>query len=166
MDAFYPRHELRARNQSNLMNSDKKYNDAYYLQQFRQFEQTRNFTLLSPIAQFDYMNEAFLGGGYLRFQKNWNDLHAFREQFLQWFKDVDAKDDGSPHWYNPYEDYSTSKKPVAVDQIPQYQEQIASFRATHRIHRRLYDCYDSYDCCFVYGLLLFLYKIRCTVIIV
>ena len=57
-DAFYPRHELRARNQSNLMNSDKKYNDAYYLQQFRQFEQTRNFTLLSPIAQFDYMNEA------------------------------------------------------------------------------------------------------------
>ena len=35
--------------------------------------------------------------------------------------------DGSPHWYNPYEDYSTSKKPVAVDQIPQYQEQIASF---------------------------------------
>ena len=26
------------------MNSDKKYNDAYYLQQFRQFEQTRNFT--------------------------------------------------------------------------------------------------------------------------
>ena len=104
MDAFYPRHELRARNQSNLMNSDKKYNDAYYLQQFRQFEQTRNFTLLSPITQFDYMNEAFLGGGYLRFQKNWNDLHAFQEQFLQWFKDVDAKDDGSPHWYNPYED--------------------------------------------------------------
>ena len=127
MDAFYPRHELRARNQSNLMNSDKKYNDAYYLQQFRQFEQTRNFTLLSPIAQFDYMNEAFLGGGYLRFQKNWNDLHAFQEQFLQWFKDVDAKDDDSPHWYNPYEDYSTSKKPVAIDQIPQYQEQIASF---------------------------------------
>ena len=127
MDAFYPRHELRARNQSNLMNSDKKYNDAYYLQQFRQFEQTRNFTLLSPIAQFYYMNEAFLGGGYLRFQKNWNDLHAFQEQFLQWFKDVDAKDDDSPHWYNPYEDYSTSKKPVAVDQIPQYQEQIASF---------------------------------------
>ena len=73
------------------------------------------------------MNEAFLGGGYLRFQKNWNDLHIFQERFLQWFKDIDAKDSGSPHWYNPYEEYSTSKKAVAVDQIPQYQEQIASF---------------------------------------
>lgn len=124
---FYPRHELRANIQTNLMNNDKKYNDAYYLQQFRQFEQTRNFTLLSPIAQFDYMNEAFLGGGYLRFQKNWNDLHIFQERFLQWFKDIDAKDADSPHWYNPYEDYSTSKKLVAIDQIPQYQEQIASF---------------------------------------
>lgn len=126
-DPFYPRHELRARNQMNMMLSDKKYNDAYYQQQFRQFEQTRNFTLLSPIAQFDYMNEAFLGGGYLRFQKNWSDMHLFQEQFLQWFKDIDAKDADSPHWYNPYEDYSTSKKPVAADQIPQYQEQIASF---------------------------------------
>ena len=126
-DAFFPRHELRAKNMTNLMNNDKMFNDAYYLQQFRQFEQTRNFTLLSPIAQFDYMNEAFLGGGYLRFQKNWNDLHIFQERFLQWFKDIDAKDSGSPHWYNPYEEYSTSKKAVAVDQIPQYQEQIASF---------------------------------------
>ncbi|MEG1564577.1 MAG: ABC transporter permease subunit, partial [Bacteroides sp.] len=126
-DPFYPRHELRARYHTNLMQNEKKYNDAYYLQQFHQFEQTRNFTLLSPIAQFDYMNEAFLGGGYLRFQKNWNDMHLFQEQFLQWFKDVDAKDADSPHWYNPYEDFSTSKKPVAVDQIPQYQEQIASF---------------------------------------
>lgn len=126
-EPFHPNHELRARNLMNLMQNDKKYNDAYYLQQFRQFEQTRNFTLLSPIAQFDYMNEAFLGGGYLRFQKNWNDMHLFQEQFLQWFKDVDAKDADSPHWYNPREDYSTSKKPIAVDQIPQYQEQIASF---------------------------------------
>lgn len=127
MDPFYPNHELRAKNQTNLMNCAKLYNDAYYLQQFHQFEQTRNFTLLSPIAQFDYMNEAFLGGGYLRFQKNWNDLHSFQERFLQWFKDIDANDPDSPHWYNPYEDYSTSKKSVAIDQIPQYQEQIASF---------------------------------------
>lgn len=124
---FLPNHEWRARNITNLMNCEQQYNDAYYLQQFRQFEQTRNFTLLSPIAQFDYMNEAFLGGGYLRFQKNWNDLHSFQERFLQWFKDIDAKDPASPHWYNPNEGYSTSKKPVAIDQIPQYQEQIASF---------------------------------------
>ena len=109
------------------MNSKKAHQDAYYNQMFRQFENTRRFTLLSPIAQFDYINEAFLGGGYLRFQKNWNDLHIFQEQFLQWFKDIDAKDEDSPHWYNPFESYSTSKKPISVDQIPQYQEQLAPF---------------------------------------
>jgi hypothetical protein len=109
------------------MNAEKTHLDAYYLQMFRQFENTRRFTLLSPIAQYDYINEAFLGGGYLRFRKNWDDLHIFQEQFLQWFKDIDAKDAESSHWYNPYEDYSTTKKPVAVDQIPQYREQVVPF---------------------------------------
>lgn len=126
-DPFYPNHELRANLQMKRMEAEKRHNDAYYNQMFQQFEKTRRFTLVSPIAQFDYINEAFLGGGYLRFQKNWNDLHKFQEQFLQWFKDIDAKDTASPHWYNPIEDYSTSKKPVAVDQIPRYQEQLAPF---------------------------------------
>jgi len=54
-------------------------------------------------------------------------LHNFQPQFLQWFKDIDAKDKDSPHWYNPYENLSTSRKPVAVEQVPQYQEKIASF---------------------------------------
>ncbi len=125
--AFFPRHQLRAQNQTNLMNCEKKHKDAYYAQMFWQFEQTRMLTLLSPIAQFDYMNEALQGGGYLRFQKNWDDLHVFQTQFLQWFKGIDEKDPDSPHWYNPYEDFSTSKKPVEVSLVPQYQEQIASF---------------------------------------
>lgn len=124
---FYPRHELRANIQTKLLNAEKRHRDDYYQQMFRQFESTRNVTLVSPIAQFDYINEAFLGGGYLRFQKNWNDLHKFQEQFLQWFKEIDAKDENSPHWYNPYEDLSTSRKAVEVDMIPQYREQIAPF---------------------------------------
>jgi ABC-type transport system involved in multi-copper enzyme maturation permease subunit len=126
-DPFWPGHELRANNQTNLMNAEKKHRDAYYQQMFRQFEHTRSLTVISPIAQFDYINEAFLGGGYLRIRKNWDDLHVFQSQFLQWFKDIDAKDSDSPHWYNPYEDYSTSKKPVEIDQVPRYQEQIAPF---------------------------------------
>jgi len=126
-DPFWYRHELRANNQTNLMNAEKRHRDAYYQQMFRQFEHTRNLTVISPIAQFDYINEAFLGGGYLRLRKNWDDLHNFQPQFLQWFKDIDAKDKDSPHWYNPYENLSTSRKPVAVEQVPQYQEKIASF---------------------------------------
>ena len=125
-DPFMYRHELRANNQTNLMNAEKRHRDAYYQQMFQQFERTRRLTGISPIAQFDYINEALLGGGYLRFRKNWDDLHIFQSQFLQWFKDIDIKDQNSPHWYNPYEDLSTSRQPVSIEQIPQYQEQIAS----------------------------------------
>lgn len=126
-DPFFPRHELRANLQMKLMLNEKKHYDNYYNQMFRQFEKTRMFTLLSPIAQFDYINEAFLGGGYLRFRTNWNNLHVFQTQYLQWFKDIDAKDPKSPHWYNPFEDFSTSHLSVSPDTVPRYTEQIASF---------------------------------------
>ena len=124
---FHPSHQPRATNMINLMNAEKRHKDVYYQQMFQQFEKTRNITALSPITQFDYINEALLGGGYMRFRKNWDDLHVFQPMFLQWFKDVDAKDDKSPHWYNPYEEASTSKTPVEIDQIPIYQEQTVPF---------------------------------------
>lgn len=126
-DPFYIHHQNRANVQMQVMMAEKKHKDHYYNQMFRQFENTRALTLISPIAQFDYINEAFLGGGYLRFKKNWNDLHMFQEQFLKWFKDIDANDPESPHWYSPWEDVSTSRKAVSVEEIPQYKEQIAPF---------------------------------------
>ena len=126
-DPFYPKHELRANLQTKLMFNQKQHKDAYYADMFRQYENTRLFTMISPMAQFDYMNEAILGGGYLRFRKNWDDLHIFQTQFLQWFKDLDAKDDKSPHWYNPYESLSTTGQEVSLDQVPVYAEQPANF---------------------------------------
>ena len=123
---FLPAHELRADLQMKLMNSEKQFKDAYYARMFKQFENTRSFTMLSPMAQFDYLNEAMLGGGYLRFHKNWNDLHSFQVQFLQWFKDLDAKDNKSPHWYNPLEDLSTTRQSVSPGQVPVYTEQAAN----------------------------------------
>lgn len=131
-DPFFPRHELRADLRMKLMQCDKKHYDHYYNQMFRQFENTRLFTLVSPIAQFDYMNEAFMGGGYLRFRTNWDNLHSFQAQYMQWFKDIDANDPKSPHWYNPWEDYSTSRQKVSADIVPRYREQIASFGGRFR----------------------------------
>lgn len=66
--------------------------------------------------------EALLGGGHLRFQKNWRDLQAFQLTFLAWFKQKDAEDPESPHWYNPYEDVSTSRKSFDIKEAPRYQE--------------------------------------------
>jgi ABC-type transport system involved in multi-copper enzyme maturation permease subunit len=124
---FYPRHELRANLQMSFLVNDKKHKDAYFADMMRQFENTRYFTLLSPVALFDYSNEAFLGGGYLRFRKNWDDLHIFQEQFLQFFKDFDGKDEGSPHWYNPFEMYSTTRLPVAIETVLVYEEKLSSY---------------------------------------
>lgn len=126
-DPFFPRHELRANLQMKLQQCYMKHYDNYYSQMFHQFESTRMFTLLSPIAQFDYINEAFLGGGYFRFRTNWDNLHIYQQQFLQWFKDIDAKDVKSPHWYNPVEDYSTSRESVSPEQVPRYTEKTTSF---------------------------------------
>jgi hypothetical protein len=70
--------------------------------------------------------EALLNGGYSRLHRNYDDLRNFKIQYLQWFKDFDAKDDQSPHWYNPVENYSTTKKAVSYEEIPQFTERRAT----------------------------------------
>ncbi len=126
-DPFYPQHELRANLLMSFLQSDKKQRDAHYSEMMRQFEKTRNLTLLSPVALFDYSTEAFLGGGYYRFRKNWDDLHVYQEQFLAYFKEVDMADEGSPHWYNPYESYSTTSKSVDSEEVPTFTENTPAF---------------------------------------
>ena len=126
-DPFLPNHELRANLQMSFLQSKKKHRDAYSSDMMRQFEKTRNLTLISPVALFDYSTEAFLGGGYFRFRKNWDDLHVYQEQFLAYFKEVDMADEGSPHWYNPYEAYSTTSQSVDPETVPVYSEKASSF---------------------------------------
>ncbi|MCE5251680.1 ABC transporter permease [bacterium] len=123
---FLPEHELRAANQTNIMNSRKQIWDSYCNDRIRQLQRVRKVTFLSPVSLFEYMSEAVVGGGFVRFEKNWNDLHVFQEQFLGFFKEKDAQDPVSPHWYNPYEDYSTSKKPVNFSEVPLYTEKPAT----------------------------------------
>jgi len=119
---FLPEHRLRAELQIKLMNSEMGIKNAYFQDMFRQFERTRLLTVISPVALFDYMNEAIVGGGYARFKNIWTNLHRYQPQFLEFFKTLDSADPNSPHWYNPYEDLSTTKKPVAFEQVPLFQE--------------------------------------------
>ncbi|MDR0714820.1 MAG: hypothetical protein LBF89_11280, partial [Bacteroidales bacterium] len=123
---FYPPHEIRANMQMAFEKNMADFLGEHYAALFRQAENTRRWTWISPLAVFEYGTEALLDGGYLRLRHNYNDLQNFKIQYLQWFKDLDAKDDQSPHWYNPYEDYSTTKKPVAYEEIPQYAESPAT----------------------------------------
>jgi len=124
-----PEHKLRADLYTKLNDAEISIKNAYYQDMFRQLERTRLVTLMSPVALFDYMNEAVVGGGYSRFKKVWADLHEYQAQFLQFFKTIDAADPDSPHWYNPWEDLSTTKKPVTFEQVPVFEEKPLSLAA-------------------------------------
>jgi hypothetical protein len=124
---FLPQHELRANLQRKLLAAEKQIRDAYYLNMFRQFEQTRRLIAISPVAAFEYLIEASVGGGYQRFRKVWDDLHIFQIQFQDFFTALDAKDLKSPHWFNPSEDVSTTRLPVPFETIPQFTERSMSF---------------------------------------
>jgi ABC-type transport system involved in multi-copper enzyme maturation permease subunit len=119
---FYQKNELRAHLQMNLMNSEMQIRDTYYRDMFRQLERARLLTLISPVSLFEYLCEGMVGGGFLRFHHAWNGLHAYQVQFLTFFKEKDAQDPGSPHWYNPSEDISTTRKPVSYKEVPVFQE--------------------------------------------
>ena len=121
-DPFYPRHEIRANMMMAFAKNEADFRTEHRDAQFRQLEKTRRWTWISPLAVFGYGTEALLDGGYLRLRKNYADLQNFKTQYQQWFKDLDAKDPKSPHWYNPYEGYSTTKLPVTYDEIPQFTE--------------------------------------------
>jgi ABC-type transport system involved in multi-copper enzyme maturation permease subunit len=123
---FQPSHEIRANLQMALAKSEAEYRNAHSEAQFRQVETTRNWTWISPLAVFEYGMEALLDGGYLRLTRNYSNLQNFKIQYLQWFKDLDAKDSESPHWYNPVEDFSMTRKPVVYEEIPQYVESPAT----------------------------------------
>ncbi len=124
---FLPEHRLRAALQMKFMNNEMDSRNAYYRDMFVQLGRTRLLTSVSPITLFEYMTESVVGGGYLRFTHTWRDLHEYQTQFLDFFKGIDAADPNSPHWYNPYEDLSTTKKPVNFAELPLFSEKPISF---------------------------------------
>jgi ABC-type transport system involved in multi-copper enzyme maturation permease subunit len=124
---FTPDHQIRANMMMAFMLGDKKIMDNWYDSQFSQYMNTCKLSLISPMFAFEMGDENILNGGFQRFRKNWNDLHTYQEQYQGWFKAFDAKDPKSPHWYNPYEDYSTSKMKVNIDEVPVYSENVIPF---------------------------------------
>ncbi len=124
---FLPQHELRANLQRKRLEAEKSIRDTYYQSLFRQFEKTRLLTAVSPVPLFQYLTEAVVGGGYSRFRNVWDDFHIYQGQFLAFFKNLDVQDPKSPHWYNPFENVSTTRKPVAFETVPQFVEKPMAF---------------------------------------
>ena len=119
---FLPQHELRANLMRKRLAAEKAIRDDYYRAMFRQFEKTRRMTAFSPVAAFEYLAEATVGGGYPRFRRAWDDLRVFQGRFQSFFTSLDAADPKSPHWYNPREDVSTTRQKVAPSIVPKFEE--------------------------------------------
>jgi ABC-type transport system involved in multi-copper enzyme maturation permease subunit len=124
---FMPAHKIRADMQMGFMLADKRIKDNWYNAQFSQYEKTGKLTQISPMFIFEIGNENMLNSGFRRFKNNWDGLETYQSQFLAWFKAFDAKDQNSPHWFNPYEDYSTTRLKVNVDEVPVYTERVIPF---------------------------------------
>lgn len=124
---FLPQHELRANLMRKRMAAEKAIRDDYYRSMFRQFERTRRWTAFSPVAAFEFLAEATVGGGYPRFRRVWDDLHVFQGQFQSFFTVLDASDPKSPHWFNPSEDVSTTRQKVSPAVVPRFAERTLSF---------------------------------------
>ena len=150
--AFIPEHKIRAAMNMEVMLSTKQIVDSWNQTMFRQYEKSRNITCVSPLSLFGYGMETITGGGYLRFQHNWNAIHTYQQLFLDFFKKIDAKDNDSPHWYNPWEVYSTTKKPVKFEEVPLYTERPAAFGQDCQnvsVYRSNGDLYSDHShCCF------------------
>jgi ABC-type transport system involved in multi-copper enzyme maturation permease subunit len=124
---FEPYHEVRANMQMAFDKNAGDFWNEHYAAQFRQVENTRRWTWISPLAIFEYGSETLLDGGYTRLLHNYKNVQNFKTQYLQWFKDIDAQDPESPHWFNPVDaSLSTTRKGVAYEEIPQYVEQPAT----------------------------------------
>jgi len=91
-----------------------------------QNEKLMRIAMFSPVGAFEHFNEAITDGGFFRFKKNWEAIHQYQETLLQFFKDKDAADRDSPHWYNPFESLSTTRKPVIFEEVPRFIEKPAS----------------------------------------
>ncbi len=123
---FLPQHRLRADLQRKRLEAEKAIRDDHYQAMFRQLERTRQVTAVSPVSLFEYLTEAEVGGGYLRFRQAWDDIHAYQGRFLNFFKELDAANQGSPHWFNPSEDLSTTRLKVPWETVPQFSERPVS----------------------------------------
>ncbi|MFC1537811.1 ABC transporter permease [Candidatus Latescibacterota bacterium] len=121
-----PQHKQHVERETKIFNTEMQIRNDHYNEMFNQLEKTRYITFLSPISLFNYMNESIVDGGYFRFQQIWDSLHEYQTQFMQFFREFDANDPESPHWFHPRRDLSSTRKAVDYDAVPVYSERAVS----------------------------------------
>jgi ABC-type transport system involved in multi-copper enzyme maturation permease subunit len=94
--------------------------DLYLRKKISAVETLRKLNFLSPASLFEYSASSIAGTGIFHFQKLWEQVKQYRNQYLEFFKAEDGKDPESFHVYF-HPDY-LSRKPVDFNKIPKFEE--------------------------------------------
>ena len=90
--------------------------------QFAQVTFTQQITRLSPAAIYKYALESLAGTGFARHKRFIQQARRYRQQFVDFIKSEDSGDNESYHVYLVKE--GLSQKPVALNSIPKFSEQL------------------------------------------
>jgi ABC-type transport system involved in multi-copper enzyme maturation permease subunit len=94
--------------------------DFYLRKKIGAVETLRKLNFISPASLFEYSASSIAGTGIFHFQKLWEQVRQYRNQYLEFFKAEDGKDPDSFHLYF-HPDY-LSRKPVDFNKIPKFEE--------------------------------------------
>ena len=105
--------------------------DAHLDDQFRQVDRTRTLMRISPAAVYQYVLESLSGTGFARHRAFVRAARQYRSRFIEFIKNTDRQDPGSPHVYPVKE--GLSSKPVDVQNIPPFIDPVSLSHAVHQL---------------------------------
>ncbi len=97
-------------------------NDEHLNKQFAQVEFTQQITRLSPAAIYKYAVESLSGTGFARHKRFVQRARRYKQQFIDFIKSEDKRDNDSYHIYLLKE--GLSQKPVPSNSIPKFSERL------------------------------------------
>lgn len=94
--------------------------DFYLRKKIAAVSALKRINFISPSSLFEYSASSLAGTGLFHFQVLWNQARQYQNEFIEFFKREDMKDESSFHLYF-HIDY-VSRKPVDFERIPKFEE--------------------------------------------
>lgn len=94
--------------------------DFYLRKKIAAVSTLRRINFISPSSLLEYSASSLAGTGLFHFQNLWTQVRQYQNEYVDFFKREDMKDDESDHLYF-HPDY-LSRKPVDFEKIPQFEE--------------------------------------------
>ena len=101
-------------------NIETRLDDEHLDAQFTQVQFARQILRLSPAVIYNYGMESLAGTGFAGHHEFVKAARRYRQQFIEFIKETDSADPGSPHIF--YLKEGLSDKPVPFSGVPRFEE--------------------------------------------